>query len=88
MISSRYPYRPVTVPLPFLGLTKHRYLTVTLPLPYRYLTVTLPLRTVTDRYGPYGSYGPLLTVTDRNGPLLTVTDRNGPLRTVTHRYSP
>jgi hypothetical protein len=52
MISSRYPYRPVTVPLPFLGLIKHRYLTVTLPLPYRYLTVT-------DRYGP------LLTVTDR-----------------------
>jgi hypothetical protein len=61
MISSRYPYRPVTVPLPFLGLIKHRYLTVTLPLPYRYLTVTLPLLTVTDRYGP------LLTVTHHNG---------------------
>jgi hypothetical protein len=45
MISSRYRYRPVTVPLQFLGLVKHRYLTVTLPLPYRYLTVT-------DRYGP------------------------------------
>ncbi len=42
-------YRSVTVPLPFLVLIKHRYLTVTSPLPYRYgplLTVT----DVTDRY--------------------------------------
>jgi hypothetical protein len=55
MISSRYRYRPVTVPLPFLGLIKHRYFTVTLPLPYR----SGPLLTVTDHYSP------LLTVTDR-----------------------
>jgi hypothetical protein len=61
-MSLRYRYRPVTVPLPFLGLIKHRYLTVTSPLPHRYLTVTLPLRTVTDRYN---RYGPLLTVTNR-----------------------
>jgi hypothetical protein len=61
MISSRYRYRPVTVPLPFLGLVKHRYLTVTLPL------WTYPLRTVTDRYGP------LLTVTDRYSPLPLLT---------------
>ncbi len=73
MISSRYSYRPVTltVPLPFLGLIKHRYLTVTLPL----LTVTdryWPLLTVTDRFWP------LLTVTDRYSPLLTVTHRYSP----------
>jgi hypothetical protein len=58
MISSRYRYRPVTVPLPFLGLIKHRYLTVT----DRYgplLTVTLPLLTVTHRY----RYSPLRLLT-------------------------
>ena len=69
-------YRSVTVPLPFLGLIKHRYLTVTSPLPHRYLTVT-------HRYSPLLT---LLTVTDRYSPLLTVTHRYSPLLTVTHRY--
>jgi len=71
MISSRYRYRPVTVPLQFLGLIKHRYLTVTSPLPYRYLPL-LTLLIVTHLYSS------LLIVTDRYSPLLTVT--------VTHRF--
>ena len=62
MISSRYRYRPVTIPLP----SRYRFWvllnTVTVPLPYRYwpLLTLLTLLIVTHRYSP------LLTVTVTN----------------------
>jgi hypothetical protein len=87
MILSRYCYRPVTVPLPFLASVTYR------PSPFHHRDTPVPNRPSLP-YRPSLSFTvlrrplPSFTVPHRPSPSLTVPHRPSPSLTVPHRPSP
>jgi hypothetical protein len=91
MILSRYRYRPVTVPLPFLASVTHS------PSPFHHRDTPVPHRpspSLTVPHRPTPSFtvlrrpSPSLTVPHRPSPSLAVPHRSTPFHTVPHRSRP